>query len=135
MAQRDAARGGGLVACDLIGMGASDKLDDAGPDRYHYHENRDYLFAPWDALDLGDRVTLALHDGGGGLGLDWANQNRDRVASIVHIETLFVPMQWDDFSSAATTCQSNASMSKGVYSWLAAKAAARTVIPLTPYDP
>jgi haloalkane dehalogenase len=27
---------GRLVAADMIGMGASDKLDPSGPDRYHY---------------------------------------------------------------------------------------------------
>lgn len=88
---------GRLVACDLIGMGASDKLDDPGPDSYHYHENRDYLFALWEALDLGDRVTLVLHDWGGALGFDWATRNRERVAGIVHMETVSVPMEWDDF--------------------------------------
>lgn len=88
---------GRLVACDLIGMGASDKLDDSGPDSYHYHENREYLFALWDALDLGERVTLVLHDWGGALGFDWANRHRDRVAGIVHMETVSVPMEWDDF--------------------------------------
>lgn len=45
---------GRLVACDLIGMGASDKLSPSGPDRYSYGEQRDFLFALWDALDLGD---------------------------------------------------------------------------------
>jgi hypothetical protein len=30
------------------------------PDRYNYAEQRDYLFALWDALDLGDNVTLVL---------------------------------------------------------------------------
>ena len=49
---------GRLVAADLIGMGGSDKLHPSGPDRYHYAEQRDYLFALWDALDLGDNVTL-----------------------------------------------------------------------------
>ncbi len=44
---------GRLVACDLIGMGGSDKLDDSGPDRYHYAEQRDYLFALWDATGSG----------------------------------------------------------------------------------
>jgi len=88
---------GRLVACDLIGMGGSDKLDDSGPDRYHYQEQREYLFALWDALDLGDRVTLVLHDWGGTLGFDWANQNRDRVVGIAHMETVAVPMDWDDF--------------------------------------
>jgi len=88
---------GRLVACDLIGMGGSEKLDDSGPDSYHYDESRDYLFALWDALELGDRVTLVLHDWGGALGFDWANRHRDRVAGIVHMETVSVPMEWDDF--------------------------------------
>jgi haloalkane dehalogenase len=53
---------GRVVAYDPIGMGGSDKLHLPGPDRYHYAEQRDYLFALWDALDLGDNVTLVLHD-------------------------------------------------------------------------
>ncbi|MCV7301820.1 haloalkane dehalogenase [Mycobacterium barrassiae] len=88
---------GRLVACDLIGMGASDKLDNPGPASYHYHQNRHYLFALWDALDLGDNVTLVLHDWGGALGFDWANQHRHRVAGIAHMETVAVPMEWNDF--------------------------------------
>jgi haloalkane dehalogenase len=41
-----ACRGlGRLVACDLIGMGDSDKLPNSGPDRYTYAEQRDFLFA------------------------------------------------------------------------------------------
>jgi haloalkane dehalogenase len=88
---------GRLVACDLIGMGGSDKLDGSGPDRYHYREHRDYLFALWDALDLGDRVTLVLHDWGSALGFDWANQNRGRVAGIAHMEAIALPMDWELF--------------------------------------
>ena len=87
---------GRLVACDLIGMGGSEKLDNSGPDSYHYRENRDYLFSLWDALDLGDRVTLVLHDWGGALGFDWARQNSDRVVGIAHMETVAVPMEWTD---------------------------------------
>jgi haloalkane dehalogenase len=73
---------GRLVAADMIGMGGSGKLRPSGPDRYHYAEQRDYLFALWDALDLGDKVTLVLHDWGSVLGFDWANQHRDRVQGI-----------------------------------------------------
>jgi alpha/beta hydrolase fold len=51
-----------LIACDLIGMGRSEKLSASGPDRYRYSEHRVYLFALWDALDLGDRVLLVLDD-------------------------------------------------------------------------
>jgi len=88
---------GRLIAADLIGMGDSDKLDDSGPHRYTYKENREYLFELWDELDLGDRVILVIHDWGGALGFDWANQHRDRVAGIVHMETVSVPMEWSDF--------------------------------------
>src|SRR3546814_992169 len=55
---------GRLIACDLIGMGDSDKLDPSGPERYAYAEHRDYLDALWEALDLGDRVVLVMHDWG-----------------------------------------------------------------------
>src|SRR3546814_20321069 len=63
---------GRLIACDLIGMGDSDKLDPSGPERYAYAEHRDYLDALWEALDLGDRVVLVVHDWGSVLGFDWA---------------------------------------------------------------
>jgi haloalkane dehalogenase len=91
---------GRLVACDLIGMGGSDKLSRSGPDRYHYFEQRDYLFALWDALDLGDHVVLVLHDWGGALGFDWANQHRDRVAGIAFMEAVVAPMKWDDWDKS-----------------------------------
>ena len=93
---------GRLVACDLIGMGASDKLDrSGGPDRYRLSRQREYLFALWDALDLGDRVVLVLDDWGATLGFDWANKHRDRVQGIVHMEPITVPMQWSDYPEQA----------------------------------
>jgi haloalkane dehalogenase len=88
---------GRLVACDLIGMGGSDKLGDSGPDRYHYAEQREFLFALWDSLDLGDRVVLVLHDWGSALGFDWANQHKDRVAGIAYMEAIAMPIDWADF--------------------------------------
>ncbi len=39
---------GRLIACDLIGMGHSDKLSPSGPDRYHYPEHRDYVASTFD---------------------------------------------------------------------------------------
>lgn len=87
---------GRLVACDMIGMGASDKLAPSGPGRYHYHEQRDYLFALWEALNLGDRVVLVLHDWGSALGFDWANQHRDRVQGISYMEAIAMPRTWSD---------------------------------------
>lgn len=88
---------GRLVAADMIGMGGSDKLHPSGPDRYNYAEQRDYLFALWDALDLGDNVTLVLHDWGSALGFDWANQHRDRVQGIAFMESIVTPISWSEF--------------------------------------
>src|SRR3977135_3851026 len=58
---------GRLVAGDLIGMGDSAKLAPSGPDRYSYAEQRDYLFALWDHLALGNRIVLVIHDWGSAL--------------------------------------------------------------------
>src|SRR5262252_2347317 len=71
---------GRLVACDLIGMGDSDKLVPSGPDRYAYAEQRAFLFALWDQLELGSGVILVVHDWGSALGFDWAFRHPDRVA-------------------------------------------------------
>jgi haloalkane dehalogenase len=91
---------GRVVAADMIGMGGSDKLRPSGPDRYHYAEQRDYLFALWDALDLGDHVTLVVHDWGSALGFDWANQHRDRVQGIAFMEAIVTPISWSDFPNS-----------------------------------
>jgi haloalkane dehalogenase len=92
---------GRLIACDLIGMGDSDKLPDSGASRYTYSEQRDYLFALWDQLALGDRIVLVLHDWGSALGFDWANRNRDRVAGIAYMEALVTPVTWADWPENA----------------------------------
>lgn len=78
-------------------MGGSEKLSPSGPDRYHYAEQREYLFALWDALELGDRVVLVLHNWGSALGFDWANQHRDRVQGIAFMEAIAAPMTWVDW--------------------------------------
>jgi haloalkane dehalogenase len=92
---------GRLIACDLIGMGDSDKLDNSGPARYSYAEQREYLFALWDALALGERVVLVLHDWGSALGFDWACRNRDRVAGLVYMEAIVAPLTWADWPDNA----------------------------------
>ena len=92
---------GRLIACDLIGMGDSDKLDDSGPNRYTYAEQRDYLFALWDQLALGDRVVLVIHDWGSALGFEWARHHRERVAGIVYMEAVVTPVTWADWPENA----------------------------------
>ena len=92
---------GRLIACDLIGMGDSDKLDDPGPTRYSYAEQRDYLFALWDRIGIGTRVLFVLHDWGSALGFEWANTHRDRVQGIAHMESIVMPLTWTDWPRAA----------------------------------
>jgi haloalkane dehalogenase len=92
---------GRLVACDLIGMGDSDKLSPPGPDRYTYAEQRRYLWALWDSLALGDGIVLVLHDWGSALGFEWARRNAGRVAGIVYMEALVAPVTWVDWPENA----------------------------------
>jgi len=94
----------GLARCvvpDLIGQGDSDKLDAPGPGSYTFVEHREYLDGLLDRLDLGDRVTLVVHDWGSALGFDWASRHRDRVAGIAYMEALVRPVTWDEWPEAA----------------------------------
>ena len=90
---------GRLIACDLIGMGDSDKLPNSGPDRYTYAEQREYLFALWEELGLDRDVVLVIHDWGSTLGFDWAHQHADRVQGIAYMEAAPLPLTWSDFPS------------------------------------
>lgn len=89
------------IAPDLIGMGDSDKLPGSGPGSYTFVEHRQYLDELLEALNLGDRVTLVVHDWGSGLGFDWANRNRDRVLGIAYMEAIVRPVAWDAWPEAA----------------------------------
>jgi haloalkane dehalogenase len=88
---------GRLIACDLIGMGDSDKLEPSGPDRYTYAEQREYLFTLLEQLGIDRDVILVVHDWGSALGFDWASQHRDQVAGIAHMEAIVAPLRWADY--------------------------------------
>jgi haloalkane dehalogenase len=96
---------GRLIACDLIGMGDSDKLSPSGPNRYTYLEQRDFLFRLWDRLNLGERVIFVLHDWGSALGFDWARQHEDRVQGIAYMESIVKPVSIDPTSPHARTAK------------------------------
>ncbi len=89
------------VVPDLIGQGDSDKLDDPTVDSYTIVEHREYLDALLDQLDLGENITLVIHDWGSALGFDWANRHRDRVAGICYMEAIVRPVTWDEWPEAA----------------------------------
>ena len=92
---------GRLIACDLIGMGDSDKLPDSGPQRYTYAEQREYLFGLWDAIGLGRNVIFVIHDWGSALGFEWARKHRERVAGIAYMEGIVTPVTWADWPENA----------------------------------
>jgi len=88
---------GRLIACDLIGMGDSDKLKNSGPDRYTFEEQRSFLFALWEELGITRNVVLVLHDWGSALGFDWANKHRELVQGIAYMESVVRPLEWSDY--------------------------------------
>ncbi len=92
---------GRCVAPDLIGMGDSEKLADSGPDSYRFVEHRRYLDAFFDSMNLGDNITLVIHDWGSALGFDWALRHPERLAGIVYMEALVCPVTWDDWPESA----------------------------------
>jgi haloalkane dehalogenase len=89
------------VAPDLIGMGDSDKFPDSGPGSYTFAEHRRYLDGLLDVLDLGDNLTLVIHDWGSGLGFDWAFRHPDRIKGIAYMEAIATTVTWDDWPDRA----------------------------------
>ena len=93
---------GRLIACDLIGMGDSEKLSSSGPDSYTYFEQRDFLFQLLEKLNIGNNVIFVIHDWGSALGFDWSYQNQGRVQGIAYMEAIVRPVSWDEWPENAT---------------------------------
>jgi haloalkane dehalogenase len=90
---------GRCIAPDLIGMGDSDKLPDSGPGSYRFVEQRRYLDALLEDLDVREHVTLVVHDWGSALGFDWANRHREAVKGIAYMEAIVGPQGWDHWDN------------------------------------
>ena len=93
---------GRLIACDLIGMGDSEKLTNSGPNSYNYFEQRDFLFALLEKLNIGNKVAFVIHDWGSALGFDWSFQNQERVQGIAYMEGMVKPVTWAEWPENAT---------------------------------
>jgi haloalkane dehalogenase len=95
---------GRLIAPDLIGMGASGKLQSPGADTYRFVTHRKYLAAFIDAvIGPAEPILFVIHDWGSALGFDWANHHRDRVRGVAYMEGIVRPVAgWDEWSKAAT---------------------------------
>ena len=92
---------GRLIACDLIGMGDSEKLTNSGPGSYNYFEHRDFLFALLEKLNIGKQVVFVIHDWGSALGFDWSFQNQDRIQGVAYMEGIVQPVTWDEWPENA----------------------------------
>jgi haloalkane dehalogenase len=91
---------GRCIAPDLVGMGDSAKLPDAGPMSYSFDTHRRHVDALLEQLGVTSGVTLVVHDWGSGLGFDWANRHRDAVARIAYMEAIVRPLTWQEFPEA-----------------------------------
>lgn len=95
---RDPASGKGYrcIVPDHVGMGLSDKPDDAAgaSPTYDYtlQSRIDDLDALLKHLRIDGDVTLAVHDWGGMIGFGWALQNAARVKRLVILNTAAFPL-------------------------------------------
>ena len=93
---------GRVIAPDLIGQGASEKLPASeGPDRYSFEVAFDYLDGLLRELDANQNVTLVIHDWGSGLGFHWARLHPESVKGIAYMEAIVMPMTWEDWPESA----------------------------------
>ena len=88
------------LASDLLGMGNSGKAPDG---LYRFVDHRRYLDLWFDALGLGDDVTLVMHDWGSALGFHWAHRNQERLKGLVYMEAIVRPLTWDEWPENART--------------------------------
>lgn len=94
---------GRVIAPDLIGHGASEKLPASdGPGRYTLEGTYDLLAAQLDALIGNRRVTLVIHDWGSALGFHWARLHPQQVRAIAYMEAIVMPLpSWNDWPEGA----------------------------------
>jgi haloalkane dehalogenase len=82
------------IVPDHIGMGLSDKPDDAAYD-YTLSQRIDDLDALINSLNLKQPLTLVVHDWGGMIGFGWAVKHPEQVARLVILNTAAFPLPVD----------------------------------------
>jgi haloalkane dehalogenase len=86
------------LAPDLVGMGESGK---APAGSYRFVDHARYLDAWFEAVGLGNAITLVMHDWGSALGFHWARRHPDRVRGLVYMEALVRPLTWEEWPEPA----------------------------------
>ncbi len=79
------------IVPDHVGMGLSDKPDDASYD-YTLASRVADIDTLVSHLDLGDQLSLAVHDWGGMIGFGWALSNSHRIKRLVVTNTASFPL-------------------------------------------
>lgn len=82
------------IVPDHVGMGLSDKPGDKAY-RYTLQSRVDDLEALVTQLDLGEKITLAVHDWGGMIGFGWALKHAHRIKRLVILNTAAFPLPRD----------------------------------------
>src|SRR5260370_787470 len=91
-----ACRGlGRLIACDMIGMGDSEKLPDSGPDRYMYAEQRSFLFALWKKLSVDEMAAYRA---------PFANAGEDRRPILTWLRQIPIEGETSEVVRVADDC-------------------------------
>ena len=89
------------LAPDLVGMGDSDPLPETGPGTYRFRDHRKYVDGFIEALGIGDRLTLVVHDWGSALGFHWAARHPGAVRGIAYMEAIVRTVDWDEWPEAS----------------------------------
>ena len=79
------------IAVDHVGMGLSDKPEDAAYD-YTLAQRVADLTALVASLKIDGPLTLVAHDWGGMIGMAWATANAERIAKLVLLNTAAFPL-------------------------------------------
>lgn len=116
-----------VIAPDHVGMGLSDKPDDAHY-AYTLQSRVEDLTKFIDSLCLKEPLTLVVHDWGGMIGFAWAVQHPERIAKLVVLNTAAFPLPADKkfpWPLALTRTPLGALLVRGVnaFSWTATRAA------------
>ncbi|WP_456750537.1 haloalkane dehalogenase [Bradyrhizobium sp. USDA 4461] len=101
----EVASAGRVIVPDLIGMGDSGKLSDAGPETYTFLTHSRYLDAFIEQVVGSSKpVVLVVHDWGSALGFHWANRNRGMVRGIAYMEAIVRPFEdWSEWNAEAAS--------------------------------
>ena len=89
------------LAPDLIGMGDSDKLENASKYSYSFLEHQKWLNDFLNNLNIDEEIILVLHDWGSALGFDYAKSNSNKIDGIVYMEAIVCSLKWEDWPENA----------------------------------